>query len=223
MKALKILALAVGIVFLGCEPATTGQQEVSYRYESTLSFKTCLFEADIKAGREPEKEGEPDILLLARIYESGLSEEPVGQLDNLRSYFRLPDLALKKQSGEIDMTWEVYEEGKNKKDEIKKNQKIWQVAELNGNEYMIFIIPQQINVKDNDYQFLLEIHRIQEKDAAGLVSTELLMKKELLWNFHGPLAIGFFFPDKVYFITFTIWAGWSSSGGRIGTRISGII
>jgi hypothetical protein len=223
MKAMNILALAVGVVFWGHDPAKAGRQEVTYRYESTLSFKTCLFEADIQTGREPEKEGEPDILLLARINERSLSHKPNGQLDSLRSYFRLPELALKHKSGSIEIAWEVHEEGKNKKDEIKRNQKIRQVAELNGDEYTIFIVPQQIDVKAHDYQFLLEIHRVQRRDAAGLVSTELLMKKELLWNFHGPLAIGFFFPDKVYFLTFTISAGWSRSGPPVGTAMEWII
>ncbi len=223
MKAMKILALAVGIAFLGRAPAAVGQQEVTYRYESTLSFKTCLFEADIQTGREPEKAAEPDILLLARIDERSLSHNPDGQLDSLRSYFRRPGLALKYKSGSIEIAWEVHEEGKNKRDELKRNQKIRQAALLNGKDYTIFIIPQEIDVKADVYQFLLEIHRVQRKDAAGLVSTELLMKKELLWNFHGPLAIGFFFPDKVYFLTFTISAGWSRSGPPVGAAMEWII
>jgi hypothetical protein len=142
-----------------------------------------------------------------------------------RTYFRLPELALKKESGEVEITWQVYEEGKDKKDEIKKNQKISQVAELGGDKYGIFIIPQQVNFKDNFYQFLIEIRRHRGKEAAdaNLVSSELLVNRELLWNFHGPLAIAFFFPDKVCFLTITIWAGWSSSGGRLGAAMQGII
>jgi hypothetical protein len=223
MKAMKLLVLAFGIAFLGHHPAKAAQKELVYRYESKLSFKSCLFEADIKTSLAPEKDVQPDILFLARIYESGLSEKPAGQLDSLRTYFRLPELALKQESKEIEITWQVYEEGKNKKNEIKRNQKVRQVAELNGDEYTIFIIPQEINIKDNFYQFVFEIHRNQGKEASGLVSTKLLVKKEVLWNFCGPLAIGFFFPDKVYFLTFTIWVGWSSLGPRLGAGMIGII
>jgi hypothetical protein len=226
MKVMKILALAVGFVFLGRDPAAAAQQEVTYRHETTLSFKTCLFEANIKTDHLPEKGGRPNILLLARLFGTGLmSAKPTEQLDNLKTYFRLPDLAAKKESGDVTIAWRVYEEGKNGREETQTNQKISQVVELGGDKYGIFIIPQQINVKDNFYQFLIEIRRNKRKEAADadLVSSELLVNKELLWNFHGPIAIGFFFPDKVYFLTLTIWAGWSSSGGRIAAAMEWII
>jgi hypothetical protein len=223
MKAVKILALAVGVVFLARDPAAARRQEVIFRHESTLSFKTCLFEADLSTGLAPEQEKEPKILLLTQLFGGGLSEKPAGQLESLKSYFRLPELALKEESGEIEITWEVYEEGRNKKDEIKKDQKISQVAELDGDRYTIFIIPREINIKDNLYRFLIEIHRNKTKETGGLFSMELLVSRELLWNFRGPLAVGFFFPDKIYFLTFTIWAGWSNSGPRLGSAMAWII
>jgi len=167
MKAMKILALAVGVAFLGRDPAPAGQQEVSFRYENTLSFKTCLFEADVKTGLPPQKAGQPDILLLARLFGSGLSVKPNEQLDRLKTYFRLPELALKEESGLIEIVWQVYEEGKNRKDEIKKKQKISRVAELKGDKYIIYIIPQQINVNDRFYQFLIEIHRNKGNETGG--------------------------------------------------------
>jgi hypothetical protein len=224
MKAMKILALAASIAFSGSEQAIAGQQEVTFRHESTLSFKTCLFEANIKTGLAPEKAGQPDILLLARLFGTGMtSAKPAGQLDSLRIYFRLPELVLKEESGLTEIAWRVYEEGKNGKEETKTNQKISRAAELNGEKYTIFIIPQKIEVKDKLYQFLFEIRRNKRKEDAGFYSSELLVAKELLWNFRGPLAIGFFFPDKVYFLTFTIWAGWSNQGPRLGTAIEWII
>jgi hypothetical protein len=61
MNAMKILALAVGVAFLGRDPSASGQQEVTNRYESTLSFKTCLFEADIKTGLAPVKSRAPGL------------------------------------------------------------------------------------------------------------------------------------------------------------------
>lgn len=223
MKRMKILLLAFGVALLGSTPARAGQNDVTYRHISKLSFRSCVFEANIPTGLAPEKSVRPDILFLTRIYESGLSEKPAGQLERLRNYFRLPELSLREESNEVEITWHVYEEGEKKRDEIKKKQKIRQVVMMNGDEYTIFVIPQEINIKDNFYQFLIEIYKVQTKQTANLASTELLVKKEVLWNFRGPLAVGFFFPDKVCFLTLTIWAGWSSLGPRLGAGMKGII
>jgi hypothetical protein len=49
---------------------------------------------------------------------------------------------------------------------------------------------------------------------------ENVMSKEILWNFGGPLAIGFFFDENAYFVTFTIDYGWSAFGGSLGVGMT---
>jgi hypothetical protein len=47
-----------------------------------------------------------------------------------------------------------------------------------------------------------------------------MLSKEILWNYGGPLAVGFFSDEKAGFVMITIEYGRASFGGSIGSGIS---
>lgn len=214
----------LGAFALGAQEKTA--PSVSYRSETKLSFKSCLFEADRGEGlvRLKENDDKPNIFLTANIYNSGLGEKTSLQLESLKNIFCLPELRLNEENPKIEVIWKSYreiydEKGKMvDKEEEKSRAKIRQTVLINGEEYTIFLIPQEINTKEHIFKFTLEIYKTQSrKEAPALASMELAVKKEILWNFGGPLAVGFFFNQKAYFLTFTVRVSISSSGPRLGT------
>ena len=177
-----------------------------------------------------QKKTQPDILLMAKIYESGLEEEAPLQLKSLKDYFHLSEMRLKEESPETKITWTTYKEiyddkGKFlRKEEEKSKAKIRKTAIMNGEEYTIFLIPIEINTEEKIFKFAFEIYRTQSgKDSSSLAPIELLTKKEILWNFEGPLLVGFFYEQEAYFLTFTVRISISSFGGRLGTGLTWII
>jgi hypothetical protein len=201
----------------------------SYSSKTELSFKSCLFEAERSSGLA-QKKTRPDILLMAKIYESGLDEEAPLQLKSLKDFFRLPDLQLMEESPETEITWIAYKEiyddqGKFvRKEEEKSKAKIRKTAVMNGEEYTIFLIPEEINSHENIFKFALEVYKTQRgKESRSLAPIELVTKKEILWNFGGPLVVGFFFEQEAYFLTLTVRVSISSFGGRLGTGLTWVI
>ena|GEM_PF-3164302 len=200
-----------------------------YSSKTELLFKSCLFEAERSSGLL-QKKTQPDIFLMAKIYESGLEEEAPLQLKSLKDYFHLPELRLTEESPETGITWETYKEiyddkGKFlRKEKEKSKAKIRKTAIMNGEEYTVFLIPKEINTEENIFKFAFEIYRTQSgKESSSLAPIELLTKKEILWNFKGPLVAGFFFEQEAYFLTFTVRVSISSFGGRLGTGLTWII
>jgi hypothetical protein len=212
-----------GSFALGTQDKTTSP--ISSGSGLRLSFKSCLFEAEKSSGLTQEKAG-PEILLLAKIYESSLGGASE-QLQNLRKLFRLPELNLKEESPEVEVVWkfsrEIYDEKRKMvgREEGKSRSKIRKTVFLDGEEYTIFLIPEEIKAKENIFKFGLEIYKTQNRgELAPLASLELITTKEILWNFQGPLAVGFFFDDKTCFLTFTIGVSISYFGGSLGSGLS---
>jgi hypothetical protein len=214
-----------GVFFLSAQE----KPAPSYSSKTELAFKSCLFEAE-RSGGWAKRDSEPAILLVAKIYESGLAEEASLQLESLKNFFRLPDLRLTEESPETEITWvaykEIYDE-KGKfvnKEEEKSRAKIRKTTLMNGEEYTIFLIPKEINTKDDIFKFVLEVYKTQsENKSSSLVSMDLISKKDILWNFGGPLAVGFFFDQKAYFLTLTIRVSISSFGGSLGAGLTWVI
>lgn len=230
MKKMLILALMAGLSLFGILAFSAQQKSPClYSWKTELSFKSCLFEAERSDGLSPKKT-QPDILLIAKIYESGLDEEAPLQLESLKDFFHLPELRLKEESPESEITWTTYKEiyddkGKFlRKEEEKSKAKIRKTVIMNGEEYTIFIIPKEINTDENIFKFALEAYKIQSgKESCSLAPIELVTKKEILWNFGGSLVVGFFFEQKAYFLTFTVRISISSFGGRLGTGLTWVI
>lgn len=222
MRKLITLSFVVALTLFGTI-FLKAQQKKSFSFKSvtTLFFRSCLFEAESARGLSQQKDDRLDILLMAKIYESGLSKYASKQLEELKNYFRLPNLRLKQESQEIELTWEIRSD---KEKRVKFEQKVRQTAFLNGVEYNIFLIPQEINTKEKIFRFILEVYKIQKKEeSSSLASIELVIKKDILWNFNGPLAVGFFFGEKIYFLTFTIRVAISSYGYPLGSSLTWII
>jgi hypothetical protein len=223
---LLVVLLLIAAWVLGT-PDETGSS-VFFGSETKLLFKTCLFEAERIGGLTEEKR-EPDILILARIH--GPSQaDALGQREELEAYFGLPDLTLKQDYPEAGLTWltykEIYDE-KGKlvsKSEARSRAKIRQTELMNREEYTISLAPKEINAKESVFVFALEIYRTAGcGDSEGLAVMDLIVAKDILWNFGGPLVVGFFFQDKVYFLALTISLDVSSSGPRLGSRLARIL
>jgi len=230
MKKILSPALMATLSLLGIFAFSAQEKSVpSYSSKTELFFKSCLFEAG-RSGGLVQKKTQPDIFLMTKIYESGLAEEAPLQLKSLKDFFRLPELQLKEESPETEITWIVYKEiyddkGKFlRKEEEKSKAKVRKTAIMNGEEYTIFIIPKEINTDENIFKFALEAYKTQSgKESCSLAPIELVTKKEILWNFGGSLVVGFFFEQEAYFLTFTVRVKISSSGGRLGVCLSWVI
>ena len=229
MKKTLAPGLVVALSLLGiC--ALTAQEKVTPSYsggsKTELAVKTIFFEAKRNGGSDPKRNA-PDILFLAEIYQSGLPAEVSLQLESLKDFFRLPELRLMEESPETKITWvaskDIYDEkGKFiKSEEEKSRARIRKTAFMNGEEYTIFLIPQEIKARENIFKFLLEVYKTQGgKEPSSLASVELLAKKEMLWNFEGPLAMVFFFDDRIYFLTFTVDVCISTWGAGLASGFS---
>jgi len=194
--------------------------------KTELAVKTGFFEAERK-GEPGPKRSAPDILFVAKIYPSGLPAEVSLQLESLKDFFCLPELRLMEDSPETKISWAVSKEIYDEKGKFIRNEeeesraKIRKTAFMNGAEYTVFLIPQEIKTRENIFKFLLEVYKTQGgNEPSSLAAVELLAKKEMLWNFDGPLAMVFFFDEKIYFLTFTVEVSISSWGGRLASRIS---
>jgi hypothetical protein len=232
MKKTLAPGLMVAVSLLGIS-ALMAQEKVFPSYSSgsktQLAFKSCLFEAERSSG-SGQKKNAPDILFVAKIYESGLAEEPSLQLESLRDFFRLPELRLKEESQETEITWkaskDIYDAGGKflNKQEEKSRAKIRMAALMDGKEFTLFLIPQEINTRENIFKFVLEVYKTQiGNESSSLASMDLIAKKDILWNFGGPLAVGFFFDQKAYFLTFIVRVSIASFGGSIGTGMTWVI
>jgi hypothetical protein len=88
------------------------------------------------------------------------------------------------------------------REEGKSRSKVRKTVFLSGDEYTIFLIPKEINAKENVFKFVLEIYKTQNRGELA------------------PLAVGFFFDDKICFLTFTVGVSMSSFGGSIGSGLT---
>lgn len=200
----------------------------SFQSETKLVFKASLYEAERSGGLTEEKRG-PAILIQARIHGSSQADAP-GQREELGSYFGLPDLTLTQDYPEAGLTWwaskEIYDE-KGKlvsKNEARSRAKIRQTAMMNGEEYTVFLSPKEIDTKESVFVFALEIYRTSGRDgSAGLTVMDLIVANDILWNFGGPLVLGFFFQDRVYLLALTVGLEVASSGPHLGSSVTRIL
>jgi hypothetical protein len=209
-------ARTVSVVLIVLAVLSSGA--VSVRADSKrieLRFRSDVFATQGAGEGAPGKDAGPEIVLFSKNGEDGLGKDAARQLENLKKYFRIPSLAAEKETGTIVL-------GAPSWTEMKKNDpKAAKTVFLDGAEYSIFIIPIEINDKDNLYRFRLEIFRNgPAANSPSLKLMERIMSKEVLWNYSGPLAVGLFSGEKTCFVTFTIDYAWSSFAGSLGVGMS---
>jgi hypothetical protein len=61
------------------------------------------------------------------------------------------------------------------------------------------------------------------ENSSALKTREIVLSRDILWNFGGPLAVGFFSGEKACFVTLTIEYAWSSFAGTLGVGSSRIL
>jgi hypothetical protein len=212
-KKILVLTWLTGLAF-GAGSLIGQNQPSERKSEISLQFKTRLFMTPSAGESVPGKSGEPEIVLFARNGDDGLGKTAAQQLENLRKFFRLPSLTAEKESGEVKMVAENW-------NELKQSQpKAACAIRMTGKEYSVFVTPVEINDKEKIYRFRLEIFKNQpSQDSSMLKAMSLILSKEILWNYGGPLAVGFFSDEKAGFVTITIEYGRASFGGSIGASI----
>jgi hypothetical protein len=201
-----LIGFGIGAGFLsGQSKPSDAQRQIRLRFKS--NFFMTPGQNDASSGKQTR----PEIVLFARNGDNGLGLNAVRQLENLKKFFGIKDLTAENESGELEISAESWSE-------MKKTQpKASHTAMMNGQEYSIFVVPVEIDHKANIFKFRLEVYKNQSpKNTLSLKTMENVMSKEILWNFGGPLAIGFFFDENAYFVTFTIDYGWSAFGGNLG-------
>jgi len=213
-KKFLVLAWLTGLAF-GAGSLIGQNQPSERKSEISLQFKARLFMTPAAGESVPGKGEEPEIVLFARNGDDGMGKTAARQLENLRKFFRLPSLIAEKEAGEVRMAAENW-------NELKQSQpKAACAIRMNGKEYSVFVTPVEINDKEKIYKFRLEIFKNQPSaDSPALKAMSLVLSKEILWNYGGPLAVGFFSDDRAGFITIAIEYGRASFGGSIGSGIS---
>jgi len=213
-KKILVLMWLTGLAF-GAGSLSGQIRSPEIKSEISLQFKTHLFMTPAAGESVPGKSEEPEVVLFARNGDDGLGNTAARQLENLRKFFRLPSLIAEKESGEARMAAENW-------NELKQSQpKAACAIRMNGKEYSVFVSPVEINDKEKIFKFRLEIFKNRpSQDSPMLKALSLILSKEILWNYGGPLAVGFFSDDKAGFITITIEYGRASFGGSLGSGIS---
>lgn len=160
-----------------------------------IHFESKLFEVINNKEITQQKDNKPDILLFMKIYNSEIGKNASQQIEQLKQIFNLSEIILKDES-ETEISWRSKE---------KIHRKVTRLIELNGEEYYIFIIPYEIDVRKHIYKFKMEVYKNKNTEKPqALKSVELISQKDISWDISGPLFLRFFLNGKVYFLSFNI-------------------
>ena len=187
---------------------------------TALEFTASLFSAAAPVQAVPKESGRPEVFLVAKIHGLGLGKNTALQKENLSRLFNLPDLELVDDAAETEIAWEsgTWPEYR------KSLPRAVQTVRLDGEDYSVYLIPHKIDVANKIFKFILEIYR--SKGSGGvetLKSAERIVHREILWDFGGPLAVGLYFPDRIYFMSWTIGIDLSTIGFRFGSGLAWIL
>ncbi|MDH4198514.1 MAG: hypothetical protein OEW05_13960 [Candidatus Aminicenantes bacterium] len=181
---------------------------------TTLQVETRLFATAPEEPAGKEKGADPDIVVFARLFKPGLGRGAAGEAESLKRFFNLTALALREEARTAEITWS--EDEKTKKGRLTVDRRV----QLKGCEFLVVLVPEEVNGPQESSLFRLEIHRAAEGQSGPVDVLEKILAKDISWNFYGPLVLGFFFPDEAYFLTVAVQAKKSSFGGRLGASIS---
>jgi hypothetical protein len=184
---------------------------------TALEFTSSLFSAAVPRQAMLEEKERPDVFMVARIHGRGLGKNAAHQRENLSRFFNLPDLEVVIDSSETEIAWESGTWPQYRKSQPRAAQTV----QLNGEDYSVYLIPHEIDVRNRIFKFILEIYRSRGPGGVEtLKSAERIVHREILWDFGGPLAVGLYFADRVYFMSWTIGIDLSTIGFRLGTGLS---
>jgi hypothetical protein len=162
----------------------------------------------------------PDVFLVARIHGRGLGRNAALQRESLSRFFNLPDLEIVVDSSETEIAWE----SGTWKEYRKSQPRASQTVRLNGEDYGVSLIPHEIDIPNKTFRFILEIYRNRGPGGGEILKTaERIVHREILWDFGGPLAVGLYFPGRVYFMSWKVDIELSTLGFRFGHGLSWIL
>jgi hypothetical protein len=209
----KAAILGVLVVLMVSLPA--GSEDV--KRTTALEFTSTLFAAALPHQDVSEEMDRPSVFMVARIHGRGLGGTAALQRESLSRFFNLPDLEVVIDSSETKLAWK----SGTWKEYRTSLPRVSQTLRLNGEDYSIALIPHEIDVSGRTFKFILEIYRSGGSGGIGaLKPTERIVHREILWDFKGPLAVGIYFPDKVYFMAWKIGIEMSTLGFRLGSGLS---
>ena len=181
---------------------------------TTLQVETRLFATATNGPAAKDEKADPDIIVFARLFEPGLGRDAAAEGQALKRFFNVPALMLQEEARTAEITWS--EDNETKKGHLTVDRRI----RLGGREFIVVLVPEEIKGPDQASLFRLEIQRAAPGQGGSIDVLEKIIAKEVSWNFHGPLVLGFFFPEETYFLTLEVQATKSSFGGRLGSSIS---
>ncbi len=179
-----------------------------------LQVETRLFGPALNEQAAKKDGVEPDIVIFARLLQPGLGRGAVGEAESLKRFFNLPELELREEARTAEMVWS--EDNRTKKGRLKIDRRL----RLAGRDFTVVLVPEEVNGPRQTSFFKLEVHRAAGDRSGSVDVLEKIVAKDFSWNYNGPLVLGFFSQGEAYFLTISVWAKMSSSGGRLGSSIS---
>ena len=186
-------AIMGSLVILLASPVFT-QEDV--KRTTALEFRSSLFSAALPGASQPVGDGSPAVFLFAKVHGEGLGREASLQRENLIRFFNLPGLEAVSDASTARLAWEsgTWAEYRT------RLPRAVQTVRLGEEDYTVSLIPEEVDVDGRAFRFTLEIYRNAGAGAPGaLKSAACIARREIQWDFGGPLAAGFYFPDRVYF------------------------
>lgn len=187
---------------------------------TSLSFKSIYLSSPIEYSKTAETNPLPEILILAKIAGTSWGKNTFALKETLKKIFNLDSLRVVQTSEAKEIFWESWEEKK------KDHPQVSLTLRIHNEEYKIVLIPEEILYGEKlfDVQFQLEIHRAPLPKKPDLLQIwELIYAEDILWNFRGPLTIGFAGDSFISFLTITVEATAARFGPRLGTGLSWIL
>ena len=211
-------AAILGSLVLVMIPLLAASEDV--KRTTALEFSSSLFSSSLSAQATREGRAWPEVFMVANIHGFGLGKDASSIRENLRRFFNLPDLELVHVSPAAKIAWE----SGTWRDYKEHHPRAVQVVRLDDQDYTVSLIPHEIDVGRRVFKFILEISRSSGPGVFNeLRSSERIVEREILWDFGGPLAVGFYFPERVYFLSWTIGIEMSVFGFRFGSGLTWIL
>jgi len=211
-------AAILGFLVVLMAPLTAAAEDA--KRTTALEFTSSLFTAALPPQDVPAEADRPSVFMVARIHGRGLGRNAALQRESLSRFFNLPDLEVVIDSSETKLAWE----SGTWKDYRTSYPRVSQTVQLNGEDYSIALIPHEIDVPNRIFRFILEIYRSRGRGGVEIMKpAERIVHREIQWDFQGPLAVGLYFPDRVYFMSWKIGVEMSTLGFRMGSGMSWIL
>lgn len=171
-------------------------------YSIFIHIESKLFEVIKHTKAIQEKDAIPHILIFMDISSPDKGRNDYRQIEQLKRIFSVSEIKLNDES-KMKMSWKPQEQTR---------VKVGSIFELDGEEYSIYIIPKEINVKKGSHRFAIEIYKHEKKEKSqSLKFIKLITQKNIFWDFKRPLFIRFSLNGKIYFLSIGISVSTSQS------------